>query len=103
MHVIVARLVPQPRHAAELESRLAVLAGVAAQSSGALQYDVHTDADGAYLVYESYPTAEARSRHLSHPLVAEFLEQLPALLLEAPRVELGTLIEPGTRPAGALS
>lgn len=90
MYVILARLTPQEESIPELEGRLRELSQLAVESSGALDYRVHRDEDGAFLVYELYPSAEARDAHLAQPAVADFLAQLPRLLTADPRVELAT-------------
>jgi quinol monooxygenase YgiN len=89
MSVVIAILKAKTGHTAEVERALLELQKHTAAEPGALDYTVHRQADGGFLVYERYADDAARDAHFAAPYLIEFLGRTGDWLVVAPQVEFG--------------
>lgn len=89
MTVVIAILKAKPEHTDEVELHLLDLQRRTREEPGAMEYAVHRQDGGGFLVYERYVDQSACDAHFDAPYVANFLDRCAEWLIDAPQVESG--------------
>lgn len=86
MTVLIVILNPRPEGAIELETVLRAMCESVRDEPGTLDYRLHRDANGNYVLYERYADQAALDAHMDSPRLQVLLARFEDLLAAPPHV-----------------